>query len=346
MTAVRGQMSAVSKATAFSVEFLPAPRSLLPALTALLFALCWPVDAQQPGKMPRVGLLTTGGQPSDYEAFRQGLRELNYVEGKNIVIEHRQTEGKLDRLPVLAAELVRLKPHVIVVSSTQDVLAVKNATSTIPIVFTSVGDPVANGLVDSLARPGGNITGVSSFSPGVNGKRVELLKESAPTVSRVGVLWNPQGSGSPLSWKESQLAAQSLGIQLHSMEVRNPTDFNTQFENAIKARSAAFLVTSNPLFTANRNQILDLVVKNRLPAMFPNSGYVESGGLMSYGSHYSENDRRAAYYVDKILKGAKPADLPVELPMKFELVVNLKTAKQIGLTIPPNVLVRADKVIR
>ena len=303
-------------------------------------------QAQQPKKVPRVGLLTTGGQPSDYEAFRQGLRELNYVEGKNIIIDHRQTEGKLDRLPALAAELVKLKPDVIVASSTQDVLAVKNASDTIPIVFTSVGDPVANGLVHSLARPGGNITGVSSLSPGVNGKRVELLKEAVPTVSRVGVVWNPQGSGSPLSWKESQLAAQAMGIQLHSMEVRNPSDLSTQFENAIRARSTAFLVTSNPLFTANRNRILDLLVKNRLPAMFPNSGYVESGGLMSYGSHYAENDRRAAVFVDKILKGAKPADLPVERPTKFELVINLNTAKQIGVTIPPNVLARADRVIR
>jgi putative ABC transport system substrate-binding protein len=211
-------------------------------LTTVSFA-----EAQEPKKVPRVGFLTTGGQSSK-EAFRQGLRELNYVEGKNIIIDYRQTEGNTERLTELAAELARLKPDVIVAGSTQDVLAAKNASSTIPIVMMTVGDPVASKLVDSLARPGGNITGVTSLSPDVNGKRLELLKETVPTLSRVGVLWNPQGSGSPLSWKESQLAAQSLGIQLHSMEVRSANDFRTAFENAIKARTHALVVTSNPVF--------------------------------------------------------------------------------------------------
>jgi putative ABC transport system substrate-binding protein len=302
-------------------------------------------QAQQPKKVPRVGFLTTAGQSSK-EAFRQGLRELNYVEGKNIIIDYRQTEGKAERLNELAAELARLKPDVIVAGSTQDVLAAKNASSTIPIVMMTVGDPVASKLVDSLARPGGNITGVTSLSPDVNGKRLELLKETVPTLSRVGVLWNPQGSGSPLSWKESQLAAQSLNIQLHSMEVRSPNDFGTAFENAIKARAHALVVTSNPVFSANQDRLVDLASKNRLPAIYGNRETVEAGGLMSYGTIYTDLYRRAATYVDKILKGAKPAELPVEQPMKFEFVINLKTAKQIGLTIPPNILARADRVIR
>jgi putative tryptophan/tyrosine transport system substrate-binding protein len=315
------------------------------ALGVLLVAVSFPVEAQQSKKVPRVGFLTTSGQSSK-EAFQRGLRELNYVEGKNIIIEYRHTEGKAERLKELAAEMARLKPDVIVAGSTQDVLAAKNANSTIPIVMMTVGDPVTSGLVESLARPGGNITGVTSLSPDVNGKRLELLKETVPTLSRVGVLWNPQGSGSPLSWKESQLAAQSLGIQLHSMEVRSPDDFRNAFENAIKARALALVVTSNPVFSANYNRIVNLASKNRLPAIYGNGEAVEAGGLMSYGTAYADLYRRAATYVDKILKGANPAELPVEQPKKFELIINLKAAQQIGLTIPPNVLVRADKVIK
>jgi putative tryptophan/tyrosine transport system substrate-binding protein len=314
-------------------------------LATVLLATASIAETQQPKRMPRIGFLTTSGQSSK-EAFQRGLRELNYVEGKNIIIEYRHTEGKAERLKELAAEIARLKPDVIVAGSTQDVLAAKNANSTIPIVMMTVGDPVTSGLVESLARPGGNITGVTSLSPDVNGKRLELLKETVPTFSRVGVLWNPQGSGSPLSWKESQLAAQSLGIQLHSMEVRSADDFRTAFENAIKARVLALVVTSNPLFSANYNRIVDLASKNRLPAIYGNGEAVEAGGLMSYGTVYADLYRRAATYVDKILKGAKPAELPVEQPTKFELIINLKAAKQIGLTIPPNVLARADKVIK
>ena len=320
-------------------------KNFLWLLTVMVLASIHLAQAQQPKKVPRVGFLTTSGQSSK-EAFRQGLRELNYVEGKNIIIDYRQTEGKAERLNELAAELARLKPDVIVAGSTQDVLAAKNASSTIPIVMMTVGDPVASKLVDSLARPGGNITGVTSLSPDVNGKRLELLKETVPTLSRVGVLWNPQGAGSPLSWKESQLAAQSLSIQLHSMEVRSPNDFRTAFKNAIKARTHALVVTSNPVFSANQDRLVDLASKNRLPAIYGNREAVEAGGLMSYGTIYTDLYRRAAMYVDKIWKGAKPADLPVEQPKKFELIINLKAAKQIGLTIPPNVLARADKVIK
>jgi putative tryptophan/tyrosine transport system substrate-binding protein len=313
---------------------------------ALLFALCLTVSAQQPGKVPRIGFLITGGQSDRFEAFRRGLRDLNYVEGKNIIIEHRQTEGKVERLNQLAAELMRLKPDVIVAGSTQDVLAAKSVNSTIPIVMVTVGDPVTSGLVDSLARPGGNITGVTTLSPDVNGKRLELLTETVSKPSRVGVLWNPQGSGSPLSWKESQLAAQSLGVPLHSIEVRSPDELRTAFESAIKARTVALVVTSNPLFSANQNRIVELASKNRLPTIYGTKEAVEAGGLMSYGTSYTDLYRRAAVFVDKILKGTKPSDLPVEQPMKFEFVINLKAAKQIGLTIPPNVLTRADRVIR
>ena len=248
--------------------------------------------------------------------------------------------------PALADELVRLKVDVLVTSTTTAALAAKNATRTIPIVFLSVADPVAAGLVDSLARPGGNITGFTNISAVLAGKRLELLKETVPKLSRVAVLWDPEAPGSKQQWKESQLAGRELGLQLHSMEVSSADKYEGAFKEATKARSAALAVTQNPLSVSNRKQIADLAAKNRLPAIYPQGDFVDSGGLMSYGADRTEPYRRAALMVDKILKGAKPADLPVEQPTKFELVINLKTAKALGLTIPPIVLMRAEKVIK
>jgi putative tryptophan/tyrosine transport system substrate-binding protein len=280
------------------------------------------------------------------EVFRQGLRELGYVEGKNLIIEYRYGEDKLERLPVLAEELVRLKVDVLVTSATTATLAAKDVTRTIPIVFLGVSDPVAFGLVDSLARPGGNMTGFTNISAVLAGKRLELLKETIPKLSRVAVLWSPKSPGNAQQWKESQLPARELGLQLHSLEVSTNDKYEAAFKEATKARSGALVVTQSPLATSNRKQIADLAIKNRLPAIYGRGDYVESGGLMCYGPDQAEPFKRAAVFVDKILKGTKPADIPVEQPTKFEFIVNLKTAKQIGLTIPPNVLARADKVIR
>jgi ABC-type uncharacterized transport system substrate-binding protein len=318
------------------------------ALSAVLFALSMSAEAQQQAKIPKIGELV-GFRPSSTlgtgrELFRQSLRELGYVEGKNILYEDRSAEGKLDRFPALADELVRLKVDVLVASSPDEVRVYKNATRTIPIVFIAQSDPVALGLVDSLARPGGNITGVTTFASVLSGKRIELLKETVPKLSRVAVLWNPRGPGE--GWKESQLAAREIGLQLHSMEVSSADKFDSAFKEAVKAGSKAIAVTQNPLVTSHQKQIVVLVTKNRLPAIYPRADYVASGGLMSYGADLTEHYRRAAVIVDKILKGAKPADIPVEQPTKFEFIINLKAAKQIGLTIPPNVLARANKVIR
>ena len=306
-------------------------------------------QAQQPGKVPRIGLLSPfspSATASWHQAFRQGLRDLGWVEGKNVSIEYRYAEGKSDRLPELAADLVRLKVNIIVAAVNTDALAAKNATRTIPIVVASAGDPVAIGLVASLARPGGNITGLSQISPELAGKRLELLKEIVPKLSRVAVIWNPQGTTSPLSWKEIQLPARELGVQLHSLEIQSPNDFAKAFEEATRARAGALAIMPDPLFARNLKRIAELAAKSRLPSIFHLEEFVESGGLVAYGVDRSDQFRRAATYVDKILKGAKPADLPVEQPTKFELVINLKAAKQIGLTIPPNVLARADRVIR
>jgi ABC-type uncharacterized transport system substrate-binding protein len=306
-------------------------------------------QAQQTGKIPRIGFLSPFSPSATavwLQAFRQGLRDLGWVEGKNITIEYRYAEGKSDRLPDLAADLVRLKVDIIVASVNTDALAAKNATREIPIVVASAGDPVAMGLVKSLAQPGGNITGLSQISPELSGKRLELLKEIVPKLSRVAVLWNPQGTTSPLSWKEIQLPARALRIQLHSLEVHNANNLESAFKEAIKARSRALAIMPDPLFAGNLKRIADLAAKSRLPSMFHLTEFVDSGGLVAYGVDRSDQFRRAATYVDKILKGRTPADLPVEQPMRFELVFNLKTAKQIGLTIPPNVLVRANRVIR
>jgi ABC-type uncharacterized transport system substrate-binding protein len=306
--------------------------------------------AQQTKKVPRIGFLSSSSPSSAREtigAFRQGLRDLGYIEGQNIAIEQRYAEGVTERLPNLATELVRLKVDVILTPGTADTLATKNATTTIPIVMSNVDDPVAFGLIDSLARPGGNITGLSSGAgPGLYGKRLELLKESFPRVSRVAVLWNPDDPGSVINVRGMEAPARSLSLKLQSVEMREPKDLEQAF-SAMKRERAEVLVTIlSALVGSQRSRIVDLAAKSRLATMCVESQWVGAGGLMSYGPSYSELFRRAATYVDKILKGAKPADLPVEQPTKFEFVINLKTAKKIGLTIPPNVLVRADKVIR
>jgi putative ABC transport system substrate-binding protein len=302
--------------------------------------------AQPQAKVAKIGWLGERGSGSGRELFRGELAELGYVVGKNVIIEYRYAENKLDRLPALADELVQLKVDVLVTNSTTAALAAKNATRTVPIVFFGVSDPVATGLVDSLARPGGNITGFTSISTVLAGKRLELLKETVPKLSRVSVLRDPQDPSSSQQWKESQLPARELGLQLHSMEVSSVDKYESAFKEVIKARSAALAVTLHPLVSSNQIRIVDLAAKNRLPTIYPRGDFVTSGGMMSYGPDRAEPYRRGASMVDKILNGAKPADLPVEQPTKFELVINLKTAKQIGLTIPPNVLARADRVIR
>jgi putative ABC transport system substrate-binding protein len=280
------------------------------------------------------------------EAFQQGLRELGYVEGKNIVIEWRYAEGKLDRLPALAAELVGLKVDVIVSAGASVTRAAKKATSSIPIVMTNEADPVGTGVVASLARPGGNITGLSTLSPDLSGKQLELLKEVVPRLSRVAVLGTSTNPGYAQTLKEIELAAGAFKVKLQYLDVLSPKDIETAFRAASKGRAEAVLVLGSPVLISQRTPIVELAAKNRLPAIYNRSDYVEDGGLMTYSTSLTDLDRRAATYVDKILKGRPPGDLPVEQPKKFEFIVNLKAAKQIGLTIPPNVLVRADKVIK
>ncbi|MBI4526672.1 MAG: ABC transporter substrate-binding protein [Deltaproteobacteria bacterium] len=304
--------------------------------------------AQQPKKVPRIGFQSAASPSANaarIEAFRQGLRDLGYVEGKNIVIEYRYAEGKIDRLPDLAAELVRLKVDVIVTAAPSSTRAVKKATSTIPIVMAYDTDPVGNGFVASLARPAGNITGLSTRAPEISGKQLELLRELAPKLSRVAVLGNATQPGHPQALREINLAADAFGVQLQYLEVRRPKDTETAFQAASQERADAVLVLSTPILFSQRRQVADLAVKSRLPAIYNRPEFVEDG-LVFYGVSYTDLFRRAATYVDKILKGRKPADLPVEQPTKFELVINLKAAKQIGLTIPPSVLTRADKVIK
>ena len=318
---------------------------------AVTFTICGAVaQAQQSTKVPRIGYLTNtslSASPARREAFRQGLRELGYVEGKNIVIEWRSAEGKLDRLPALAAELVRLKVDIIVTTGGPSARSAKEATATIPIVMAQDRDAVGSGFVASLARPGGNITGLSRLAPELSGKQLELLKETIPTLSRLAVFGTSTTPGNAQQFRETELAAEALGVKLQYLDVLVPKDFETAFREASKGRADAVLMMVEGSF-ANFQlpQIAALAVKNRLPVTYATRDPVEAGGLMSYGVNLPDLDRRAATYVDKILKGAKPADLPVEQPTKFELVINLKAAKQIGLTIPPNVLARADKVIR
>jgi ABC-type uncharacterized transport system substrate-binding protein len=318
------------------------------ALCAMLFALWAIAEAQQPAKVPRIGYLTADSRSASAhvraEAFRQGLRELGYVEEKSIVIEWRSAEGKRDRLSALAAELVRLKVDIIVTGGPTATRPVKEATTTIPIVMTQDSDPVGNGFVASLARPGGNITGLSNLAQELSGKRLELLKEIVPKLSRVAVLGMSTNPGNSQSLRETELAAGAFGVQIQYLDARDSKDIEAALRSASKGRADAVLVLN---FPGDVSRVIpDLAVKNRLPAIYYNSTIVNNGGLMSYGASITDLDRRAAIYVDKILKGAKPAHLPVEQPTKFEFVINLKAAKQIGLTIPPNVLARADKVLK
>jgi putative ABC transport system substrate-binding protein len=318
------------------------------ALCAMLFALSSSAEAQQ-ARVARVGILF-GASPSANaartEAFRQGLRQLGYNEGKNIVIEERYAEGKLDRLPALAAELLRLNVDLIVTVGPAVTRPVKEATNTIPIVMAFDSDPVGSGFVASLARPGGNITGLSTLSPELTGKRLELLKETVPKLSRVAVLGNPGNTATALNFKEAEVAARAYGLQVQSLEVRGPNDLDNAFSTMIKGRTDALLPLGDSIVVFHRDRIIQFATKNRLPGTYPNSEWADAGGLMAYGPDILDSFRRAATYVDKILKGTKPADLPVEQPTKFEFIINLKAAKAIGLTIPPNVLARADKVIR
>ncbi len=319
------------------------------ALNAMLFALCFSVEAQQSIKIPRIAYLAQRNKPTTAipdpaaDAFQQGLRDLGYVEGKNILVEYGYAEGSEERLRALVAELVQLQVEVIVSPTFQGIRAVKQASKTIPIVMVVTVDPVASGLIDSLPRPGGNVTGVTRLTRELSGKRLELLKEVVPTVSHVGVLRDADAT----EFKDYETPARALKIKLQPLDVRSPKiDFEEAFQIAVKRRVNALVVVSGALSLSHRKRIADFAIKNRLPSMHERGEEVEAGGLMSYSGDDAESFRRAAVYVDKILKGAKPADLPVEQPKKFEFVINLKTAKQIGLTIPPNVLARADKVIK
>jgi putative tryptophan/tyrosine transport system substrate-binding protein len=319
------------------------------AFCVVLLAHCSFAEAQQAGKVPRIGFLAApplSAMTARVEAFRRGLRELGYIEGKNIVIEWRSAEGKSERIPVLASELVRLKLDVIVCAGPSATRPAKEATVTIPIVMGFDNDPVGNGFVASLAQPGGNITGLSTIAPEISGKRLELLKEIVSKLSRVAVLGASTEPDYIQVVRETKLAAGALGLQLQYVDVREPKDIGTAFRAESKGRAEAVLVLNSPVLNSQRTQIAEIAVKNRLPAIYDRREFVDDGGLMSYGTNLADLSRRAAVYVDKILKGTKPADLPVEQPTKFEFIINLKAAKQIGLTIPPNVLARADKVIR
>ena len=322
---------------------------LVYALPALILTTTQLAEAQQqPTKIPRIGyLMTRSLDPVRTEALRQGLRELGYVEGKTIVIEWRSAEGKLDHVSALVAELVRLNVDVIVTAGPVPTRVSKDATSTIPIVMTQVNDPVGNGFVASLARPGGNITGLSTLAPEISGKQLELLKEIIPKLSRVAVFGTSTQPGNAQSLKEVELAAGALAVKLQYVDVLSPEDIESAFRAAVKGRAhAVLMIVASSVVGDHRQKIVDLAVKSRLPVMYPFPSYVEAGGLMFYGVNLNDLDRRAATYIDKILKGVKPADLPVEQPKKFEFIINLRAAKQIGLTIPPNVLVRADRVIK
>ena len=316
-------------------------------LLGVLLAITVIAQAQQPRKIPRIGYLAADPHGPTHETFRQGLRDLGYVEGQSIFIEWRFAEDKPDRFPDLAADLVRLKIDVIVAGNALAVGALKRATTVVPLVMATYGgDPVADGIVASFARPGGNITGLTPLDPELIGKQLELLKETLTKLSQVAVLWKPDDSGSALQWRATRTAAAALGIQLLSLEVRTQGELDEAIESATRARVDGLLVLRNPLFYVLRKRIVTLAEKRRLPGMYSVGDFVEDGGLMSYSGNNDAQYRRAATYVDRILKGAKPGDLPIEAPAKFELVINLKAAKQIGLTIPPNVLARADRMIK
>jgi len=324
-------------------------RTFLGMMAGSLLAAPLAAEAQPVAKVPRIGYLALNptANPHLHEAFRQGLRDLGYVEGRNVVIESRDAEGKPERLPALAAELVALKVDVLVAQPTVAALAAKQATRTLPIVFP-VADPVSSGLVTSLARPGGNLTGLSILAPEMVGKGLELLKQAVPGVSRVAVLWDPGAFPERTAKdmrKEVEVAARALGVRLQFIEARGPDDFDRAFSEMTRARAGALTVLGGSMLFSERKRLVDLAAKNRLPAVYPWREGVDAGGLMAYGPNVADLFRRAATYVDKILKGAKPGDLPIEQPTKFELVINLKTAKALGLTIPRSLLQRADQVI-
>jgi putative tryptophan/tyrosine transport system substrate-binding protein len=326
-------------------------KTIVVLLCGVTLATVHLADAQQPTKIPRIGYVSGTGDANNpgpnIESFRQGLRDLSYVEGKNIVVEYRYAEGKNERLPGFVAELIKLKVDVVVVIALPAIRAAKKATQTIPIVMVTNTDPVAAGLVDSLARPGGNVTGLTLLTRDLSGKRLELLNEMVPRISRVGILWVTPSVTGDSGFKEYEATGRALKIQLQSLQVQgsNP-DLEGAFQAAAKGRASALITIRNPALTRHTKRIVDLAIKNRLPSMFESTDYVEAGGLVSYSANFNEVFRRAAVYVDKILKGVKPADLPVEQPTKFEFVINLKTAKQIGVTIPQSVLFRADRVIK
>ena len=319
------------------------------AVTIALLSIAPFVEAQQPGKIWRIGVLASGSQSlnaSRNEALRQGLREFGYLEGKNVIIEYRYAEGKLDRLPELAADLVRQKADVIVVGGTRVALAAKKATGTIPIVIAGAGDPVPAGLVASYMRPGGNVTGVSRLSPDFIGRRIALVKEAIPKTARMAILFNLGNPGYEAGLKELELGARARGMVPQSAAVRSPGDFDGAFDNAAKGGADALLLMPDALFHSYLTRIVGLAAKSRLPAMYDRAEFVEAGGLMSYAVDLADLARRAAWYVDQILKGAKPAELPLVEPTRYGLAINLKTAGALGLRIPPEVLAKADKVIK
>jgi putative ABC transport system substrate-binding protein len=326
-------------------------RTFLATLAGGLLAAPLAAEAQPREKVPRVGYLTAGshsdqGRQRRFEAFRQGLRELGYVEGQNIAIESRWAEGKDDWYPALAADLVRLKVDVIVAVGGAATKAAQQATRTIPIVMSLVNDPLGSGLVPSLARPGGNITGISLMAPDLVGKQLGVLKEVVPKVSRVALLRNPANPASAPQLREAEVAARALGVRLQTLEARVPQEIASAFAAMTRERAGALVVLTDSIFTNQRRQIAELAAERRLPAVYGNTEHAEAGGLIAYGANFLDLERRAATFVDKILKGAKPADLPIEQPSKFELIINLKTANALGLTIPQSLLLRADEVIR
>lgn len=322
-------------------------RVLAPALGTLLFGLCFSAHPEEAARKPRVAYLSLRAESvSNREAFRQGMRDLGYVEGQNIVIEYRHAQGKLERFSALAVECVDLKVDAIVTASAAAVLALRQATTTIPIIFAAVSDPFGSRIVAHPERPGGNVTGLASVSPELSWKRLALLKELVPEISRAGIVWDPSSALNVVEWEETRLAAVASGVDIRSLEVRRPGELRRAFDSAGREGVAGLIVLRNPLSRDLRKRVVELAAQNRLPAVYNDRGFVEAGGLVSYGTDMADLYRRAAIYVDRILKGAKPAELPVERPRKFELAINLKTAKQIGFAIPPPVLARADTVLR
>jgi len=322
-------------------------KMILLTLCSLLLAPCFAAQAQKQGTLPRIGLLFLGAPPHPIlNGFTEGLREVGYIDGKTIHIEYRYAGGKDDRLPALASELVQLKVDAILTAGTPAIFAVKNATQTIPIVFFSTSDPIGTGVVASLAHPGGNITGVSALASDLWPKRLELLKEISPKLARVAMVWNKSNAGMSLEARATQEVAGPLGVALQDRAIKNANELESVFAAMTKDRPDAFLALVDPVLFSGQKRILEFLVANRLPAIFQSKDWVEAGGLISYGPSYPELFRRVGVQMDKVLKGLKPADIPVEQPTKFELVINLNTAKQIGLTVPPNLLVRADRVIR